>query len=649
MAKRSSPDDQLPIFAPKGAPTAPAAPAPAAPRTSPARSFAAVQQVVISAKQVKLQNPVSWSLRTTGIATRVKEPPGLRARQAAFQVRASITQTVANLGLHLLDEVEGGAYEGLKFPGFLRDVTQTVDGKSVTFKETYADVLSPANVAAVLKGDHDQVTANADNASLFSDAVRSLETTTAMLRVLEGRVREVEDVIAICRRAQARIEEHVRAAAARGAEVDGALAEARHDVANTVALLDEEQRRVEATNVERERVLREEVPFVVFCRPRVADATDPLPVHDVEPALLASPALAVLDRPAPNAPEELREMVELARQLPARAFSSVAALVDRIERLDVLHRVLAESAARAKLQVDAHDAEPPPARGEGMQRVRGLVFARRGASLDKRRPFTQPVQVKALGWQQANAVAKRMLVLDDLLSSAATQAAVSRKVAEEVEQLYVVAANLYEEVGRIDPAVRLEWARLLSEHDAPRDLRELATLPRWAEIGEARHDQPADPFRKRELQAYVDWLYSRVDPDEEDAVAFIGDLVRVAVLVASHAPVERLLDAHVEAPTVVRVGGVLPLAVDPRRVRVGMTALVMVGSVVHARGVVEDLVDGTARARLVAVATSGATLSAGQAVRLVEAKGRALQAGAEALEQAGVPSLLPTRGAPRLR
>lgn len=640
MAFKRPLDEKLPIFAPKKVvPTTPAAAVPKPAEPKPARAQEAVQQVVISAKQVKLQNPVGWSLRTTGIATRVQEPPGLRARQSAFQVRASITQTVANLGLHLLDADGNGGYTGLKFPGFLREVTQTVDGKTVTVKETYADVLSPANVAAVLKGDHDQVTANADNASLFSDAVRSLETTTALLRVLEGRAREVEDVLDVCRRARGRLEEHLRDAASRGEAVDRALAEARHDVANTVALLDEEQRRVDATNAERERVLRDEVPFVVFCRPRVADATDPLPTHDLEPALTVSPALAALGRPAPEAPEELREMVELARQLPTRSLRVVAPLVDKIERLDQLHKVIAESAARAKMHVESFDAEPVPPKGEGLARVRGLLHARKGAAIAQRRVFAQPVSAKGLGWQQANAVAKRMLVLDDLVSSAATRAALSREVAEELDRLYVVAASLYDEAGRVDAGVRMEWARLLSEHDAPRDLRELSTLPRWAEIGEARHDRPADPFRKRELQAYVDWLFSRVDLGDTDAVEFVNDLVRVAFLLASHAPVERILDAQVAAPTVVKPGAVLPLRVDPRRVRIGMPALVMVGDKVHARGVIEDLADGTAHARLVAVDVSGATLPAGQAVRLLEATGRPMRGGAEELARAGVPSL----------
>ena len=65
-------------------------------------------------------------------------------------------------------------------------------------------------------------------------------------------------------------------------------------------------------------------------------------------------------------------------------------------------------------------------------------------------------------------------------------------------------------------------------------------------------------------------------PTNEAAVALINDVVRMALLLASHAPVGRIVAGRMPRPvTAVRVGSRIPLtALDPSRLRVGMQAMI---------------------------------------------------------------------------
>ena len=79
----------------------------------------------------------------------------------------------------------------------------------------------------------------------------------------------------------------------------------------------------------------------------------------------------------------------------------------------------------------------------------------------------------------------------------------------------------------------------------------------------------------------------------------MNDLVRVCVLLASDAPVDRIVSADVARATPARPGIRLDLAVDVSQVRLGMSVLVRGASdAVLARGVVEDISGGMAQARI---------------------------------------------------
>lgn len=564
-----------------------------------------VNRMIAIDRALKVAQPVHWNLRSSGVKDRVEKAIAIELRQAAFRLRATITQTIFNLELNL---------NGVKFPGFLEPVTGGAP-KSVW------KALTSTLVEEVLQGKHEIETQDGSEADLFSAAVRSLEIASAMLRVVESRIREVQGAINLCRRYQAEVEHLIRDAEVRIADVEDQIAEARHDVTNTVSLLAEERERVDEINARRAAVLAEHVPFVVFHRGRVVELVDDAPVHDVEPALRKSPALEALRHPAPPAPDELHDMVDLWREVQVAWIPELAELLKRIDRADALRRTLELSRRRAAEAFADHVGAPQKLKGlTGMQAVSALFGLRKHAVITARQVHVaaQPVSYHALTWKQIQVEAPKITTIGDLLSSPHVRSELSRSAARALDGFYKVAANLYRELGEVQPHLRAAWVRLLSEYDDPMDLQDLSVLPRWAEVGTG--DKP-DPFRKRELQSYVSWLFAQINPHSGDAVALMNDLVRVCILLASHAPVGRIIAGHVETPTPVEPDRMLPIRIDPARVRIGMIALVMVKDTVVARGVVEDLGDQRALARITSAAKSGVVLQSGDSVRFVEADG----------------------------
>jgi hypothetical protein len=137
------------------------------------------------------------------------------------------------------------------------------------------------------------------------------------------------------------------------------------------------------------------------------------------------------------------------------------------------------------------------------------------------------------------------------------------------------------------------------------NLSNLASLPNWGAV---------PVLERKEMQAIVDWLFGRVNANQPAAVAHINDLVRVCILLASHAPVADIIAGDVIKPTPVTPGNRIPLTADLTRVRAGMHVLMYQDNQPVARGVVEDLADGVATARVLKATSTGITLSAGAKV-----------------------------------
>jgi hypothetical protein len=210
--------------------------------------------------------------------------------------------------------------------------------------------------------------------------------------------------------------------------------------------------------------------------------------------------------------------------------------------------------------------------------------------------------IQAAGWHTARDRAADVVTLGDLIDAGHGRTAVARAAAEELDRIAHVGSCLYERFGEVLPAIRLDWAERLSQFDEAIDLRNLFSLPRWREV---------DALDRREMQALVSWLYDRIDVGTADAAALMSDFVRTALLLASHAPVNRIIAGRVAKPTKVSVGGRVELTVDITKVRIGMPVLLFQGASAVARAVVEDLAGGRAAARVLTATTQTVELAEG--------------------------------------
>ena len=115
------------------------------------------------------------------------------------------------------------------------------------------------------------------------------------------------------------------------------------------------------------------------------------------------------------------------------------------------------------------------------------------------------------------------------------------------------------------------------------------------------------------MQMLVDWLYARIDAVNPQAVGLMHDLVRMCLLLASHAPVNQIIAGHIAKPATVRPGSRVPVTILPGAARIGMQVLIYSGAQVVARGLVEDVGDRQAMAQVVYTATPTVMLT-GQSV-----------------------------------
>jgi hypothetical protein len=536
--------------------------------------------------------------RTVTVAERLQAPFVAEAKGYSVATKAN---TVAALGDFDL------AVDDLEVPGF-RDA----NGNEVT--RTVAELKDSglgAVIAEIAGGAHDPNPAAADDEAGFLTAgVRAIDNAIALLRALEGRVVQYRRAIDLCRKTLAELNDLAARVNARLAVIANELAEARQDVSVTRALLAEETARVGAINTRRDTILAEHVPFLAYHRPRSAEARLDAVTRDLAPGLVEAPVPACLAR-ALSPPPELQALLDVLREAPVKWFPHVRPLLVRLDRLDVLHATVQAATLRAASSV------PPPvtlqaasARGGALGQAIARTFSAQQDVVSRLRVATAQLDVGTFAgqsWAASRERAADVLSLGDLIAVGHGRHDLSQQVAREVDTIGHVAACLYGALGDVRPSIRLVWAERLGQFDGPVNLRTLAGLPRWGEI---------DRLDRQEMQGLVDWLFQRVDAREPEAVRMINDLVRVCLLLASHAPITRIVAGHVARPTVVKVGGRVDLAVDLATVRVGMHVLMYAGTTVAARGVVEDLAAGTATARVLHATT--AALDQGARVQLGE-------------------------------
>ncbi len=424
----------------------------------------------------------------------------------------------------------------------------------------------------------------------FSTSIKHLENMRYLLRDLERRARNFtlpvdayKDTLALIEGYWAELDKRLKV-------VDGEVAEGRQDVGVARALMAEELLRLDGINQRRRLVFDQHVPFLVFQRPRLRDLTVDVPSRVLDPGLTPD-ILPEVFASTEAAPPELLAYVELVRDSPLEWFSFAPSLLRKLDRIELVQRTFVRAQVRAiervPIKLPFVPGRPSSRFFLGMSR---LVDAREELIASRRKNLIrfEPAILQTQSWLELQQSAHAQLSLDDLIDMSHGRADVGNEATTELEHISKVATGLYQRFGEVLPVIRLEWAEQMSQYDAPVDLQDLSHLPNWDQI---------DVTDRREMQMLVDWLFQRVESSLPEAVSLMNDLVRLCMLLASHAPVNELLSGHVSKPTVAKVGGTLELAVDPSRVRVGMHVRITAGDQV-VEAVVEDLSTGIARARV---------------------------------------------------
>lgn len=566
-------------------------------------------------------------VRTVAVADRLKQPPSTEARDFALANRQRMVLEVLKL-LETFTEEDGGTtpsmlkdfkVRGLAQDPFLegapaeRALADFLDRPDISRAALRAKLLSPPPTTAPASGGT-STPAEPDEALLFTQTVALSENTIAMLRDLEGRLAAYRSALTRCEQALAALQGHIRSADMRLRQADDRLAEARHDVGVARALLDEEKARVDAVNARRTRVLAEEVQYLAFVRPRETSNLLAAPRRVLDPGLLEAPVPACL-REHDDVPDELDEMLKVLREAPAAHFVGAPAILQKIDRPELLLRTL--QSAQLRSTVITQRVMPTFNATAGQLGVHiGQMLVRQTQAIAVRAEAVQRLDIQRLSsssWQTVQREAQAVISLGDIIDGDHGKGEVSRRASELFERIAGVCACLHAEFSGVLPAVRLEWAEVMSQFDEAPNLRNLGGLPRWSSI----------PYvDRRQMQAYVDFLFDQVPPTNEAAVALINDVVRMALLLASHAPVGRIVAGRMPRPvTAVRVGSRIPLtALDNARLRVGMQAMIYKGNTLMARATVEDVGQGEVSARLVHTSSAQIDLDTDVRVHFDQAK-----------------------------
>ena len=202
--------------------------------------------------------------------------------------------------------------------------------------------------------------------------------------------------------------------------------------------------------------------------------------------------------------------------------------------------------------------------------------------------------------------------LGDVIDGSHGRMGASQRAAIVLDRITQVITCLYLRFGEVAAGIRLDWAEQLSQYDSPVNLRNLYGLPRFDEI---------DYMDRHAMQQLADWLFGRMLSSSSEAQAMISDLIRVALLCASHAPANRLIAGYLPNAVTVIPGLRLPVVVDLSRVRVGMAVSLGKAGATLVRGRVVDISAGQVVAEVHTVVGDSVQLEANTKVQIGERLG----------------------------
>lgn len=531
-------------------------------------------------KEIAGQAPIAgetYDFRTVTIAERLAAPPAFEAKGYSVGTKYEVVSGIAALDI---------AIDDLSVPGF-----KNPNGGDVFLG--IGDIIRDNRILELLSPNkpHDPDPPDGDEAAFLSSGVRALENSVSTLRVVEGRVQQYRNALNLCRTALAALQRLAYQAAQRLDALEDGLAEARHDVAVARSLQAEEKQRIEAINARRAAILAQHVDFIAYRRPRTTSARMAAPSRRLNPGLTLPPVPACIAENL-TPPPDLSTMLDVFKDAPAAWLRYAMLAVQELRRPADLRLTLADAKVRAQVL----QAVPQKA----IQATQGIQAAALTRVISAQSQALQPFKLSRTtldlsflatdSWSRTAEQAKAVLNLGDLISN--SNPAVAQHAARELYDIGQVGTCLYRSMAEVPAALRLEWAVRLSQFDTPIALRMLTALPRWEAV---------DFARRRDTQALVDWLYSRVDLGQPSAVALMDDYVRVCILLASHAPISQIVGGRLARPAVVRPGERIEIAVLPRfiqQVEIGMQAVVYAGADVAAVAVVRDISGGQVQAEV---------------------------------------------------
>lgn len=514
--------------------------------------------------------------------------------------RATKAESIENI------KASGISMDGIVVPGFIEVVDGVKTEKTLPF-----NAIDETELGKIRGGGHDPDVED-NEASRFNSSVRNLENASALLRLVEGRVKTYKLMIERCRATLAKLSQTRSLMDKRLKVIEDELAEARHDVSVSRALKAEEQARLDAINQRRAAILDEQVPFLVFRRPRLTDTIIGAPLHELRPDLSDAP-LPMCDIDPDETPEEIAAMMDVIREAPLNWFKLSSRVTKRINRLPDLQLLLKGARLRANSRTTRHRLLSEGAFGINLlaQGINKTLLASNRRILQQRQK-TAAIDLARFGkygWEESRQKASEVISLGDVIDGSHGRAGASRIAAAELDQISNVAVCLYLQFVAVLPSIRLDWAERLSQFDAPFNLRNLFSLPRWREI---------DYIERNEMQRLVDWLYGRINAVYSDANDMVSELIRICILLASHAPVNKLVSGLVPEPATIKVGSKVDVVADLTRVRIGMNIAMVSGRRTVARGRVADIVGGRVQAQIVSTVSASVQLEKNTRVQIAE-------------------------------
>jgi len=546
-------------------------------------------------------------IRNLTVAERLKLPPSVEAKNAAVATKVDVINEILALDLYVDD---------ISAPGF-RDEAADVKNVFKTFKEIREDGLA----AEVLAGLHDPVILNssttptastitdADEAAYYSAGVTALENAASMLRLVEARAQSQRNIVVLSESRISEIVNYIQQAKSRLSVIAVHLAESRHDVSVARSLLTEEQLRIDALNEHRQMVLEKHVPYLAFYRPRVVDQLQNTPVHALNPAMLEPVIPACLSR-KDETPDELGQVMDILSEAPVKWFSAGKKLLDELSSIEQQAKLLEHAKNRAT-NYNLYNQFKLSTGYAGLS-IQNNIFSSMTAMYNVVNNYRQQTATMDLAgirqnsWRKNKDAVKKQVSMADIIDGKHGSASLSSKAGKILDDIESISNCLYHSFSEVPASIRLDWAERLSQFDNSVNLRDLYALPRWQEI---------DYLSRQEMQRFADWLHNIIDTKDNDAVAVINDTIRICLLLASHAPVNRIISGSIKDATTVKVGDTVDITVDPSVIKVGMNVLVYVQNKPVITAIVNNFNGGYTSAKIVKTSSPSISLAKGAKVQ----------------------------------